>query len=108
MNAEALEGTMGVLAWLLVLAPIGNVYFVWHGFRTWRADPLRSPILLALLVVKVVMWLFGLAFAVFAARYLSGVPPFPLDGFSLVIIVLIVEMLPAYIHAMIRRFEREP
>jgi len=94
-------------AWVLILFPIGNLFFVRDGWRKYKADPGRSKILLALWVVKLVMWLFGVTFAFFAIRYLLDFPPFPFNGASLLVIVFIVELLPAFIYSILSTYNED-
>jgi hypothetical protein len=95
------------LAVLLVLAPILNSYFVWHGWHVYRSDPGRSRILRALFVLKLTVWLIAVMCAVFGFRYLTGEPPFPFGGASIGVILVVINLLPAYIHLVVRQYERE-
>jgi hypothetical protein len=99
------EGVLNVGAWVLIIFPIFNLFFVRDGWRKYKADPHRSRILFALWVVKLVMWIFGLVFALFAVRYLLDFPPFPFNGASLIVIVLVVELLPAFIYSVLSTYD---
>lgn len=94
------------LAWALVIAPVLNVYFVWHGFRSWLRDPGRSAILFAIFVVKLLAWLVGLAVGILAARFLLDLPVLGYDGILLGAALVIVDLLPAVLHLAIVRYER--
>jgi hypothetical protein len=94
------------LAVLLVVAPIANLYFVWHGWHVYRSDPERSPILRALFVLKVAVWMIAVACAIFATRFLVGLPPFPFNGLTVAFILVAINLMPAYIHLVVRQYER--
>lgn len=96
-----------VIAWMLVVAAVGNGWFVRDGWRWFRSVVPRSPILFALLGVKVVVWAFGIYFAIVAARYLADLPDvFPFGGIGLGVVVIIIELLPLFIWTQMRRFIR--
>jgi hypothetical protein len=101
------DGVVNIGAWILVFFPFFNLFFVRDGWRKYQADPGRSKILLALWVVKLVMWLFGVTFALFAIRYLLDFPPFPFNGATLLIIVLVVELLPAFIYFVLSTYNED-
>jgi len=107
MNAETHHLWFDVGALLLILFPIVNLFFVRDGYRKYKADPGRSKILLALWVVKLMMWLFGLVFAFFATRYLLNFPPFPFNGASLLIVVFAIELLPAFIYFILSTYDKD-
>jgi hypothetical protein len=98
---------LDVLAFLLVLFAIGNVYFVWDGFRLWRASDGKSGILRALFVAKLLVWGVGVFVAIVSARYLLDLEPLPFSGLGLGIVLLVVELLPAYIHIEMHRIARD-
>lgn len=92
---------------LLIVAAITNVYFVWHGWLIYRRDPHRSPLLRALFVVKLVVWVVAAWSAWAAARFLTGTHDvLPFGGIGLGLILLAVNALPAYVHLQMRRIER--
>ena len=96
-----------LLAWLLVLAPIANIYFVWHGWHIYRSDPGRSAILLGLFVIKTTIWVIGVLIGIYSLRFILGQPPLPFNGVTLVLALIVINLLPAYIHfAVIRKYER--
>jgi len=99
------ETVINLGAVLLIVMPVINLFFVRDGYRKYRADPGRSRILLALWVVKLTMWIFGVAFAIYAIRYLSDLPPFPFNGLSLIAVVLIIEFLPAFIYIVLSTYK---
>lgn len=92
---------------LLILAALANTYFVWDGLVLYIRDPRHSPILLALLIVKSVVWATGLYVAILAARYLLRLPPLPFAGFGLTVVLAAVEALPSFIHLQMRRIIHE-
>lgn len=95
------------IAVVLVLAAIGNAYFVRDEVRWFRSVSPRSPVLLALLGVTVVVWGFGIYFAIVAARYLADLPDvFPFGGVGLGVVILIIELLPLFIWTQMRLFIR--
>ena len=96
------------IAFVLVIMPIFNLYFVFHGLQLYRKDPLHSPILLMLLIVKFTVWLLGLAIGLFALRYLLEIQVFPLAGLDLALVLLMVNLLPLFMHIIIRRYESGP
>ena len=100
------DNALTIAAWVIVVLPIINLYFLRDGWRRYRRDPGRSGILLAIWGVKFGAWLFGVALAFFAARQLLGLPPFPLGGLSLALVVIAIELLPAYLYIVLSRYER--
>ena len=100
------EEVVRIFAWVLVLAPIFNVFFVLHGFLLWRR--IGGSLLFGLFVIKATVWLVGLAIGIYSIRFLMGKPPFPFDGLSLAVVLLIVNLIPVYIHIVLRRYEHEP
>lgn len=96
-----------VLALALVAFPVLNAYFVVDGYRLYRMDPERSPILLALLWVKALVWVVGLLFSLFSVRYLLDLQPvFPLNGLALAVALTIINLMPFGIHLVMERYER--
>lgn len=93
-----------VLAWALILAPVANLYFVYHGWRLYRADSEHSPLLAGILVAKVLVWALGMFFGVAAFRYLQNIDPvFPFGGLGLPVALVAINLLPAILHFAIRR-----
>lgn len=96
-----------LIAALLVVMAVVNVYFVIDGSRWYRAVSPRSPLLFALLGVKVTVWLAGMFIAFVAGRTLIGLPPLPLGGIGVGIVIIALELLPAFIWFQMRRSTRE-
>jgi hypothetical protein len=95
-----------VIAVLLILFALANVYFVWHGGVL--AVRVQSRLMTTLFVVKFVVWITALWSALAAVRFLVGVPEIlPLGGIGLGLILLAVNTLPAYIHLQMLAIERD-
>jgi hypothetical protein len=94
--------TLQAVALAIVLIAIANTYFLFDS--TWRYFRVRHPIMLALLVVKAVIWSVGIAFGVIAARVAVGLPGLPSGGMVLAWGILGILLLPAFIWAVMRRF----
>lgn len=97
---------MNILAFLLVIAPICNLYFVWHGWHTWRADPGHSAILFSIFVAKVLVWATGMVIGVLAARYLLDLPVLGYDGVLVALALIAINLVPAILHLAIVQYER--
>jgi len=92
---------------VLVVMPIINALLVIDSVRLYRSDPERSPILLALLWINVVIWVVGILFSMFSIRFLLDIQPvFPANGVLLAVALLAVNLLPVSIYWVVRRYER--
>lgn len=91
----------------LVLIALLNTYFVVDGTRRLRSDPKRSPLLLALLAVKIVVWLTGLVLTVLLGLEITGHPA-PVNVAQIIrgIVLLAVLTLPAFLHYQMVRVSR--
>ena len=97
------EVALNIIAALLVALTVVNIYFVWHGGRLYFSVNPRSPILLALFGVKVVIWLVGGYISIISLRVLLAKPPLPFSGIGLGLVVLIMFLLPAFIWSQMLR-----
>lgn len=82
---------------LIMLLPL-NGYYAWHGLGLYRAVP--SPFLRALFVAKLAIFIFSLPMAFFAGAYLVHPPPTPVTWIGIAFAggVILIELVPAYIH----------
>ena len=96
---------LDVLAALLVLFGVVNAYFLWQvGRLHWDVSP-RSPLVLAMLVVAAAVYVMGAYFTLLSLRYLLDVPgTLPFGGIGLALVILMIEVLPAFIWWQVRRF----
>lgn len=96
--------TLQYIAWALTILAFANTYFVWDSVRRYfRAE--RHPILLTLLVTKTFIWFVGLAIGILASRVALELPGLPQGGLVVAWGVLGIMLLPAFIWAVMRRFE---
>lgn len=96
-----------VIAALLVAMGVANLYFVRDGYRWYVAVRPRSPLLFALLGVKVTVWLVGAFIGWIALRLLLELPPLPFGGVGVGIAILVLELLPFFIWFQMRTFVAE-
>ena len=94
-----------VLAWLLVLMPVVNVVFVVDSVQRWRR--IGGPLLYAFVLVKVIIWGMAVFVGLVSLRYLVGLPGLPANGIGLAVVLLVVNLIPAYIWLAFRRAEDE-
>lgn len=93
-----------VIAGLLVLLAVVNVYFLVDALRIHRAVDPRSPLLWALAGVALAVWLVGAYIAFIAARLLLNLPPLPFNGIGVGAAILVLELLPGFIRFQMRHF----
>jgi hypothetical protein len=99
------ESVVNVIAWLLIIMAVVNVFFVVQATRLHRAVHPRSPVLGALWWVAVSIWLLSVYFAVVAVRYLADISPaLPFGGIGLGVVVIFVLTVPAVIYVQMRQF----
>lgn len=98
------EVILNIIAALLIIMAVANVYFLWHNYRLHHSVSPRSPLLFALFGVAVVVWTVGVYIAFIAVRVLLSLPALPFQGIGLGIAILILEFLPAFIWYQMRRF----
>lgn len=96
-----------LIALLLVVLAVVNVYFVRDALRWYRSVLPPSPLLFALLGVKITIWLMGLFIGFIAFRLLVGWTPLPFGGLGVGLAVIALELLPVFIWFQMRRATRE-
>lgn len=94
------QDTVKAICWAILVGVPINLYFVWHGWVMNRSVDPRSPVLRALLWVKVTIWLMNLYFAIIAYRTLADLDPvLPFGGIGLGLVVLFVLTAPGVVHS---------
>ena len=96
-----------VLAGVLVLLGLVNVYFVFHSLRLYLAVQPPSPLLRAVFGVKLAIWAIGVYVGIVAFRFLLALPPLPFNGVGLGLAILVLELLPFFIWTQIHSFVTE-
>ncbi len=99
-----MSAALHLIAALLIVLALANTYFVWHGTLLYLAVRPRSPVLLALLGVKVVVWVAGLFVARIAVGVVFNLPPLEYNGLALGLVLLLLFLTPAFIHLQMIRF----
>lgn len=96
-----------VIAGALIFMALVNGYFVLDGLWVYRAVTPPSPLLRALFGVKLAVWLVGAFVGFVALRLLVNWPPLPFNGIGVGVCILILELLPLFIHLQIRHDARD-
>jgi hypothetical protein len=96
---------MTVLAWLLLLAvPVNGVLTV---VTVRKALRVHGPIMLALALVEVLVWLLGFVVGVLVVRYLLGLTDDGAGGVALAISLLVLYGIPTFVWLAIRAVEEQ-
>lgn len=93
-----------IVAWLLILMPAVNTLFVIDSLHRYLSVE-RHPILLIVVLTKFTIWMLGIGLGIIAARFLLA--PHPVTGLSIAfgLALVVVQLLPAFIWMVLRRFE---
>ena len=97
-----------LIALALIVLALANAYFVWDGVLILVRDPQHSPLLVALLAAKAVVWAFGVYLAVLSAAFLADPHPQPTTGSGVAfgLFAVLLQLLPGFVHLQMRRIER--
>lgn len=93
-----------VLCVILLGLGLYNFRYVVHGKRLYNSVYPRSPLLFAYWIIKVVIWFVGLYFAVLAVDVFFDLPSLPFVDIGLGIAILIIELLPSFLHRQMIKF----